>query len=54
MLIVNRLWFQIIPNNDPNNATSKYKLILQCITVNTTGYVLVVSAEQTLIHTLLS
>ncbi len=49
---------QIIPDDDPNNATSKYKLILRSITVNSTGYVDIHlpdnSAEQTLMHTLLS
>ncbi len=44
MLNANRLHLYIIPDN----VTSKYKLILQYITVNT-GYVLLLSAEQTLI-----
>ncbi len=41
MLNADRLCLQIIPDN----ATSKYKLILQCITVNATGYVFVVSGR---------
>ncbi len=45
MLNANRLHLYIIPDN----ATSKYKLILQYITVNAMGYVLLLSAEQTLI-----
>ncbi len=54
MLNADRLWFQIIPDIIPNNATSKYKLILQCITVNAMGYVYLFLAEQTLTHMLLS
>ncbi len=50
MLNTDWMWFQIIPDN----ATSKYKLILQYITVNAMGYVYLFPAEQTLTHTLLS
>ncbi len=49
--IVMNVLFQIIPNN----ATSKYKLILLCITVNALKHILSLSAadKQTLTHTIL-
>ena len=46
---------QLVFMAGPDNATFKYMLLLLCITVNMSGYVsFVLSAEQTLTHTLLS